>query len=164
MNNMMLMKMGIIKAQIAVETLAVLSVFLILIIALTTFVYNTSTIYLKSSSYESERASLYNIKFALEEAYTQCPYYREMNIRFGPNAQSLLFLYSSERNEFYLLLKTDYGEIYVPVNLVNHNPYSIKILTNIDDDLSKNIRGNHNVYVKCTSQRNKFKLSIGMVK
>ncbi len=150
------------RGQIAVENLAVLAAFIALVIPLALFLLSTSSLYISSSSQENAKASLFIMKNAVEEAYAQCPYYREFMVRLGPNFRGIEFVNTNPiQPEVRLVGYTDYGEIFVPVAIYNHNPDNLYVY--VKGLCLDNAKGNLNMFVKCERIGHSFIISLGKV-
>jgi len=150
------------RGQIAVENLAVLAAFIALVIPLAVFLLSTSSLYLSTSSQENAKASLFIIKNAVEEAYAQCPYYREFLVRLGPDFKSIEILNKNPlQPEVRLVAYTDYGEIFVPIAIHNHNPDNVYVY--VKGLCLDNAKGNLNMFVKCERVGHSFIVSLGKV-
>lgn len=150
------------RGQIAVENLAVLAAFIALVIPLALFLLSTSSIYINTSSQENAKVSLLIIKNAIEEAYAQCPYYRQFMVRLGPNFKSIEVSNSNPfKPEIRLIGYTDYGEIFLPIAIYNHNPDNVYVY--IKGLCLENARGNLNLFIKCEKIGHSFILSLGKV-
>lgn len=137
-----------IKAQVAVENLAILTAFMALLVPAVLLILSLTHDHVKTSSMENAKNSLYRIKWAIEDAYAHCPYIITFPLRVGDEMNAIHI--KKEKDVYYLVGNASYGEIYIPLTLKQYEGSIILNEPTSDRQrLSELAKGGFFVYVKC---------------